>query len=361
MAATPGRRARVRRSGVVAAVLGAALALAACGSGEPGPAATATVDPGTSADKGAPPDPQVPVVWPLTGVPTDEVAQRPALAVKIENAPVSRPQTGLEQADMVWEEVVEGGITRFVAVYHSQTPEQVGPIRSVRPMDPAIVAPLHGLLAYSGAQRPFIDAVGAAGVQSVIMDAGDAGFHRSRDRRAPHNVYGTMADFWEQADGDRTVPPPAQLSYALRAGAGTATTTGRDAGTLDVSLSRASRVVWSWDGGSGTYLRSEGDTPAVSAAGTRLAAPNVVLLSVAMVDTPYKDPAGAPVPETQLVGTGTGVVASGGKALDVSWSKASDGEPLVLTTADGATVQLEQGATWLELVPQTGGGTWSVG
>ncbi len=157
-------------------------------------------------------------MWPLTGVAADEVADRPALAVKIENAPQARPQTGLEQADVVWEEVVEGGITRFVAVFHSQVPQSVGPVRSVRPMDPAIVAPLHGVLAYTGGQQPFIDAVGAAGVQSVVMDEGDDGFTTTRARRAPHNVYGSPETFWAQADDDRTSPPPAQLVFAREPG-----------------------------------------------------------------------------------------------------------------------------------------------
>ena len=69
--------------------------------------------------------------WPLTGVPADAVADRPALAVKIENSVDARPQTGLTAADMVWEQVVEGGITRFVAVYHSDLPPEIGPVRSI--------------------------------------------------------------------------------------------------------------------------------------------------------------------------------------------------------------------------------------
>src|SRR3954447_25443220 len=99
-----------------------------------------------------------PHAWPLTGVPVDAVPSRPALAVKIENSIDARPQTGLNAADIVWEEVVEGGITRFVAVYHSTLPEEIGPVRSVRPMDPAVAAPLHGLLAFSGGVQAYVDA-----------------------------------------------------------------------------------------------------------------------------------------------------------------------------------------------------------
>src|SRR5690606_41910517 len=92
----------------------------------------ATVAP---ADKGAVPGPTVPATWPLTGVATDEVAERPAMSVKIENSRQARPQTGLGDAGVVFEEMAEGGITRFNAVLHSSVPATLGPIRSLRPMD----------------------------------------------------------------------------------------------------------------------------------------------------------------------------------------------------------------------------------
>src|SRR5438309_8082921 len=101
--------------------------------------------------------------WPLSGVASGPVTARPALAVKIENSIDARPQTGLNSADLVYEEVVEGGITRFCAVFQSTVPPQVGPVRSVRPMDASIAGPLHGILAFSGGVRPYITAASNAG------------------------------------------------------------------------------------------------------------------------------------------------------------------------------------------------------
>src|SRR5436305_153915 len=83
-------------------------------------------------------------------------------ALPIQNSIDARPQTGLTAADVVWEQVVEGGITRFVAVYHSKLPPEIGPVRSVRPMDPAIAAPLHGLLAFSGGVQTYVSAAQSA-------------------------------------------------------------------------------------------------------------------------------------------------------------------------------------------------------
>ncbi|MCK0118800.1 DUF3048 domain-containing protein [Isoptericola sp. S6320L] len=329
-----------------------AVLVTACG-GDPEPAPTTTVPAPVEAQKTAPPTPDAPIVWPLTGVETDEVAARPALAVKIENDPVVRPQTGLDAADMVWEQVIEGGVTRFVAVYHSRVPDAVEPVRSVRPMDPAIVAPLDGILAYSGAQQPFIDDVRAAGTQSVIMDAGDPGFRRDPGAAAPHNVIGDPQAFLARADGERTAPPPAQFAFAAE-GRSTAVADGAERSSLDVHLSPRQTAGWDWDADAGAWLRREGADPSMAASGERHAAANVVVLEVEVVDTSFKDPAGAPVPETQLVGSGTAFVASGGRVLEAEWSKESVRDPVELV-AGGEPVELEPGATWVELLPTSGG------
>ncbi len=346
-------RAAHRAAAALASTL--VLALAACGgAGSEQETITAGAGP-----KGGPPSPAVPKAWPLTGIPSDQVVARPALAIKVENSAAARPQTGLEQADLVWEEVVEGGITRFIAVYHSAAPEQVGPVRSVRPTDPPVVAPLAGLLVYTGGQPPFIDAVGRAGIQSIIRDEGDPGFVKVRGRRAPHNIAATPADLWQQADANHKAPPGAQFSYARAAGQGTASVKGTPATTLEATLSPSSKAIWTWSAPGGVYQRAEGTRPAVSMAGVRLAAKNVVILRVTMVNTKYKDPAGAPVPESKLAGSGAGFVASGGKILPITWSKTGLKTHAVLRGPDGAVVRLEQGNTWIELIPTTEGGAFS--
>jgi len=339
---------------LTAGTLLAATACAPAGTG-PVPAQTVTAPPVVAVDKVAPPAPVVPPRWPLTGVSADEEPSRPALAVKIENSREARPQTGLDQADLVWEEVVEGGITRYLAVFHSQAPAEIGPIRSVRPMDPAIAAPLHGLMAFSGGQAPFVQALRASGLQILSNDLGDAGFYRKTGvAPAPHNVYGTPARFWEQADGAHAAPPPAQFSVARSADRATAVTAGRPATSLDIVMSGYSHPAWTWDTGSGTWLRSEGSTPATVRSGARLSAANVVVLRVHLVDSGTIDPAGNPVPETVLEGTGEGTVVSGGHAVDVTWSKSAVGDPVGLTAADGTSVTLAPGVTWVELVPDSG-------
>jgi hypothetical protein len=353
----PSRRAGAR----ALAAAGLVVLLGACSGGTPAPTEPpVTLPPVIAPAKVAAPAPVVPPRWVLTGVATTEPVDRPALAIKIENPKEVRPQTGLDQADVVWEQVVEGGVTRFVAVYHSIVPAEVGPIRSVRPMDPAIAAPLHGVIAFSGGQAGFVSALSAAGLQTVSHDAGNAGFYRTKGRAAPHTVFGRPAEFLGQADASHAASPPEQFHFARRAELATAVVAGTPAAQVAVTMSSYSKPSWEWSAADGTWLRSESGTPANAASGARLAATNVVTLRVDLVSSGTVDPAGSPVPETKLVGSGEALVATGGRTLAATWTKASTDAPLTLATADGTDVRLAPGATWVELVPN-GTGAVTVG
>jgi hypothetical protein len=336
---------------MTALALGASVACSPDKS-EPAAASTSTTPP--------PPPPPAPVYWPLTGVESGPVADHPAVAVKIENSVDARPQTGLNAADMVWEEVVEGGITRFVAVYHSTLPPEIGPVRSIRPMDAAIAAPLRGLFAFSGGQGPFVSAVADAGLQVLSHDAGAGGFYRLNTRYAPHNVYAAPADFLAQADPAHQAAPPEQFAIAGPDERPTAVVAGAPTATASLKLSGSSHPTWTWSAADNAWLRAEGSTPAVEADGTPLRAANVVVLRVAVVNTAFTDPAGNPVPETQMLGTGEALVASGGRTIAATWTKNALTDPVVLTGTDGLPLLLAPGNTWVELVP-TGTGSVTLG
>ncbi|GIG38904.1 DUF3048 domain-containing protein [Cellulomonas phragmiteti] len=336
------------------AATGALLALAACGSpATTQPAPTVTAEAEVVADKQAVPAPEVPPTWPLTGV-AGTPDPRPAIGVKIENTAVARPQSGLEQADVVWETIVEFEVSRFVAVFHSQAPEEVGPIRSVRPMDPLIVAPLGGMLAYSGGQPGILELVAASGVQQISHDAGAPGLYRSRARTAPHNVYGTLSTWWGIAEAGRTAPPE-QFAFARSPELAAAATAGTPAATLSFRLSSQSQPVWTWDAATGTWLRSEGSTPATAASGARLSAVNVVAVTANHPNTPFGAQGGAPVPTYDLVGSGDAVVATGGSTVAVRWQKDAQDQPLRLYLPDGSEATLAPGNTWVEMVPAGSG------
>ncbi|PFG40354.1 Protein of unknown function (DUF3048) [Georgenia soli] len=311
----------------------------------------------------SPTPPPEPARWPLTGVVVgDGAAERPALSVKVENSAAARPQTGLEEADIVWEEMVEGGITRFNVAYHSVVPDEVGPIRSVRPMDAAISGPVGGLLAFSGGVPPYIQAASDAGLQILSNDDGDPGFYRTSGRRAPHNVYGSGAEFFAAADDAHRAPPKQQFAYADDAASSSAVLHGQPATGIDVRFPRANPG-WTWQAqgdagrgwGPGVWVRDEAGVPQRSADGDALVATNVVVLRVQIVQTEARDAAGNPVPETVLSGQGDAHVGTGGHAIEATWSKAGAREPLVLKDKDGREVELAPGSTWIELVPTAGG------
>lgn len=359
------RGTRRARGAVVGLGVLCALALTACTSAAPAAPPTPdtvtiapTVDPTKAPPPApAPPAPVLPPTWPLTGIEGD-VAQRPALAVKIENTSQARPQTGLEQADVVWETIVEFQVSRFVAIFHSQVPAEVGPIRSVRPMDPPIVAPLHGLIAYSGGQPGILALVQASGAQSISHDAGAPGLYRIKTRAAPHNVYGSPQTFWSQADADHQASPGEQFAFARTLEAASAVAAGSPTTTLSLHLSTASNPSWSWDGTS--WLRSEGSAPAMAASGARLSATNVVTITADHPNTGFGAQGGAPVPTYSLVGSGDAVVATGGKTLAARWQKDAQDAPMRLVAADGSPVTLAPGNTWVELVPN-GSGSLTLG
>ncbi|WP_062131268.1 DUF3048 domain-containing protein [Demequina aestuarii] len=344
-----------------AAAVAGAMALAACSSAdvvEP-PATTQSVGasgPSRSAAPSAPPDPRPEVVWPLTGVDATDadaaLLDRPALSIKIENSSDARPQSNLDAADIVFEEQVEYGISRLVAVYHSDTPETVGPIRSMRPMDKNIMGSFEGPLVFSGAQRRFINDAAASGTTLIAQDVGAYGFFRTSDKPAPHNLHGTLEDFFAQAS--ELPAPPEQFEYAYPDEQSTIVADGTAVSSIDINASPRMQPSWDWEADEESWMRSEGGSPHVTSDGTQISATNVIVLWVDLRNTSRSG--GSSVPETIVVtDAGTGYAASGDSYVPITWSKASQTDPYVLETEAGEPVTFMPGKTWVELIPQSGG------
>lgn len=303
-----------------------------------------------------PPDPKPEVVWPLTGLDASGASEkqlnRPALSIKIENTEDARPQTNLEFADVVFEENVEYGISRFIAVYHSAYPDDVGPIRSMRPMDRNIMGSMEGPLVFSGAQRRFINEAANAGITLIAQDVGSYGFFRTSDKPAPHNLHGTPSEFAKQAGN--AVAPPSQWAFAYPETMASAALNGKATKKIDILFSPFAHPHWDWNEGKGLWLRYEGSAPHKTASGKQLSATNIVIINVTVRQTGAV-PGGRSVPETLVAGkSGKGWVATDGKRIQVKWSKKSQGAPFVLVDGNGDAVSLAPGQTWWELVPTNG-------
>jgi len=269
----------------------------------------------------------------------------PALAGKIDNHPSARPQVGLDEADIVFEELVEGGLTRYIAVWHSSLPAEIGPVRSVRPMDPEIVSPFGGIFAYSGGQVRFIQMMQEAPVYNAIHGQPDTEetFYRTSAKVAPHNV---LVKAPELVDQHLNLPAPErQFAYAPSVEESTAVVAGSPVTSMNPRFSGFSSPTWEWDGTQGTFLRFQTNGAADSASsGNQIFATNVVVLQVG-IDV-VED-----IPTTRLVNQGKGWVATGGSILEINWFKATPESPIILTTDDGEEVRLGVGNTWIELIP----------
>lgn len=286
---------------------------------------------------------------PLTGLPLSPgraEIRRPALFVKIENAPQARPQTGLDKADVVYEAVAEGGITRFAAFFQSADPGDIGPVRSVQPQDPDLAAPLHGVAAFSGGVAPIVaDLAGVAQNLSADSAAGAGAYHRESSRAAPHNLYASAGKLWAAAKAPYDQPPSPLFQY------GGPPSGAAPASSVDVPLSSVADVRWAWDADG--WRRSEGGQPFTVTGSGRIGPANVLIQYVRIVDAGYRDVVGTPVPASVLVGAGRAQLLRDGKVIEGRWSKDSRDAVTQFTTADGQPLTLHPGRTWVELTPQS--------
>jgi hypothetical protein len=284
-----------------------------------------------------------PPVAPLTGVvdPSGASLGRPALTVKVENTQPARPQTGIDQADVVYEEVVEGNITRFLTVYNSVIPQTIGPVRSVRAEDPDIVWPLGGIFAFSGGAQINVDAIRAAPVHVVDETAaqGTGAMERNAPgqppRDAPHNLYGHGPEL--VALGGQPVPPSPLFQYSVPA----APVAGDPVTSMHVGFLAGYDVTYNWDAASGTWKRFQLGEPHTVVGGAQIAPQNVVVQF-----TPYTGEA-----EGVTVGQGDVWIFSGGTVRTGRWLRPDRAQPAKYVDANGAPLLLSPGRTWVELLP----------
>ncbi len=302
----------------------------------------------------ASPDPVVAEPWPLTGVSGEDEPSGQVVVVKVDNTANATPQVGLDSADVVVEELVEGGLTRLAVMLHSRLAGtrgtlSVGPVRSVRSSDVGIVAPTQGLLVASGGAGKAVNDLDRAGIETAF-EGEEGGFTRADDRPSPYNVIADVAELQQTAaDPDGAVP---EDYFAF----GPAPAEGRRAGEVLMRFSPSSDTTLSHTGkkNGGSWARPE-DRSGTGAAGGGFRADTVVVLRVQTRDAGYLDPAGNPVPETITTGSGTGWLLHGTRATKITWSKAEEDVPWSFALEGaGEEVFVPPGLTWVALVPEEG-------
>ncbi len=326
-------RPLARRFPVLALVAGLALMGASCSRSEERSNPSRPTAPPTT----------VPPTFPLTGRPgTDQaLLNRPAVAVKIDNNSASRPQAGIDKADVIYEEFTEG-ITRFVVVFHSTDADPVGPVRSVRPADPLIVYPLGGVFAFSGGSPAIRALVPGAPVTAVDENSTDVMKRRS-GRSAPHNLYTSVAGLAAKAPAGAKAPPKFAQFLAPGqpfAGAGAVPVTH-----MGFKPAPALSADYDWDPGSGTWKRITDGSPATLEGGGQIAPNNVIVQF-----TPYSQFAqDSKVQYPEVVGSGEAWIFAAGMLVKGRWSKPDPGAVTAFSDANGAPIVLPPGQTWVHL------------
>jgi hypothetical protein len=291
---------------------------------------------------------------PLTGTPVPgagAVPQRPALAVKIDNYPAARPQSGLDKADVVFEEPVEGGITRYAAVFHCQDATLVGPVRSARNIDIGILGQLGSpLLVHVGGINPVLADIAASPLVNVELgNYGSLETHPA-GRVAPFSTYSSTTLLWG-THPSMTVPPQPLFSYA------TTTPVGTSVSTVKIDFSGTSNVTWRYNPAISAFARFyNGSTPDVLADGAQNTAANVIVQYVRISYGPWLENSegGLEVQAALYPGaSGTAEIFRGGTEIAGTWSRSTLGSPTQFLTAAGAPISLQPGQTWVELVPST--------
>jgi hypothetical protein len=246
--------------------------------------------------------------------------------------------------------MVEGGDSRMASVFQSVDADPLGPVRSTRSTDVAIVSELnHPLYAFSGGNAIFLAEIRAAPIVDVGADVQPGAYHRLGGHRAPHNLFSTTAALFALAP---TSAPPSPL-FSFRAVAEVVNGFGAlpaHHAALQFGAG-GTRVSWDWDPSGQVWKRGQNGSVHLDVSGAQVAAANVIIQFVPYHATGFRDAAGSPVPEAQLVGRGDAWIFTAGTIVKGQWSKPSLSDVTTFTDADGAIIKLTPGRTWVELPP----------
>lgn len=285
---------------------------------------------------------------PLTGLePDDEsVLDRRVLAVKIENAPEARPQAGLAEADVIYEQEAEGGISRFIALYHCRDVDRIGPIRSARPVDPDVLRQYGDpLFVHAGSVDAVIHAIEDAGIEMINCNFEEATCPRDESRVAPHDVF-TSSDALRDFGRPNGEPPPDVFAFDEETPEG-----ARRGRQLNLSFSPVANVFWKYRNNQDLYLRFHDDTLHRLEDGSPVTAANVVVMLVDRETTRIRDSAGNPVPNFDVFGRGDLLVFRDGRVIRGEWRRESPEDVTELLDRGGDEIPLAPGQTWVELFP----------
>jgi DUF3048 family protein len=278
---------------------------------------------------------------PFTGEPVR--ALKPVLAVKIDNIVTARPQTGLQSADIMYVLPVEGGLTRFMAVFSSRVPTTVGPVRSARESDLKLL-PQFGrpAFAWSGATPhlvPFIERARIADLYALQVN----GYYRVSSRLAPENLYANPRTLLKEA---RKVSNARDIGFRF----GAQPAGGRATGSYTVKYPAAT-YNFRWSAKAKRWLTWIDGGPARATEGGQLGGATVIIQYVDISTSRFEEYGGRP-PLAESVGSGTAVILRNGRAYTVHWSRPNINGGTTFTLPGGKRMLFAPGQVWVVLAPK---------
>ncbi|HEV8297611.1 MAG TPA: DUF3048 domain-containing protein [Acidimicrobiales bacterium] len=278
----------------------------------------------------------------LTGTDGFENPNRAALVVKIDNVDAARPQVGINQADVVFEEQVEGNLTRLAAVFHSRGSDPIGPVRSMRTTDVHLLVMLDRPLFASSGGNP---GTRAQLDESPLVDVGQSAFpdaYYRESRTPPHNLFTSTSELWGSAEGQGGRP---KALFSFRAPNAPRPATAVGTGGVDIDFG-AARIAYQWNGSG--WARTQNGRAHVDGKGVQVTPTNVIVqftrYGVSAADENS--------PEAIVTGEGEAWVFTNGYMIRGTWSRKSDASVTAFTDDDGKPIQLTPGTTWIELPRQ---------
>ena len=299
-----------------------------------------------------------PTCWrsPLTDACGDET--QPVIVAKIDDVNEARPQFNLNSADLVIVEPVEGGLTRLFAVYQSQSPTYIGPIRSARITDTDLV-PAFGTpgFAYSGSASRLVPYLLDAQLQLIGAPQGGDGYFRIDDRPAPHNYLAELSVLRTRIDDPAAAAVTNIRGWKIdKRGTETGTT------VTEVAVRwPAAKKTYYWNGkwwnmsSNGQPLLTQLDLQGATESTT---ARNIVIMESALLPSPFSDKYGARTPYVQTEGTGNGYVLTRGRLIPATWQRATKADLPRWFTSTGDEITLTRGRTWWLIVSDLDGVTY---
>ena len=272
------------------------------------------------------------------------------MAVKIENSPQARPQSGLEHADLVFEERVEGGITRFLVVYHCDTSKKAGPVRSGRFDDPKIAKPFTRMLVASGSNAIVQREMKKQGMLYFEENTIDGLFRDPPGFIDVHSLFANVTGLRRVATKNDVKAPRADVFEFGDVPAG-----AKKARRVTINFVDSNTIEYRWKGGK--WKRYEAGAGFMAASGKQIAVPNLLVQQVRVDDSDTVfDVAGNPSPDIELANSkGKLLLFRDGMVVEGTWKMGEVGQKIRYLDGDGEPLRFAQGPIWVELVPNQKG------